>query len=385
MGKAFVGLADDATAASTNPAGLSNLLEQEISFEFSGTQLRHRRNPSLELGDAEQFGSFVFTPTFFSYVLPLNRATFSFYRNSVQNFRESFEFGQRLVPRRDAPEDGAYGRVAIRSENYGVSGAVVVNPWLSVGGSANLSTLDFSSEARSGTRLNPRNGTNTIDSGLSWSAVAGVLVKPTSSVSIGATFTQGSVFELETRLFGRFLYTVFEPDGSVILTGDRRDTEYVIPDRYAAGVSWRVSPALTVLFDATRVRYSERVTEKFLIVDFIDPVARLTPENFYVNDVSEIHAGFEYRLFPRVGTMGIRGGVFTDPDHPLRFLSGGNNPDHPADPIEEFRFNTLKARANVGVTAGWGMALGNRAQVDIAASHSPEATDFVVSMVIRVR
>ena len=41
MGKTFVGLADDATAAESNPAGMSNLLEQEFSVEFIGTQIKH--------------------------------------------------------------------------------------------------------------------------------------------------------------------------------------------------------------------------------------------------------------------------------------------------------------------------------------------------------
>ena len=43
MGKTFIGLADDATAAVSNPAGLSNLLEQEFSFEFTGTKIKHQR------------------------------------------------------------------------------------------------------------------------------------------------------------------------------------------------------------------------------------------------------------------------------------------------------------------------------------------------------
>src|ERR1700742_5069436 len=53
MGKTFIGLADDATAAVSNPAGLSNLLEQEFSFEFSGTQLRHQRTGELGVGDSD--------------------------------------------------------------------------------------------------------------------------------------------------------------------------------------------------------------------------------------------------------------------------------------------------------------------------------------------
>ena len=69
MGKTFIGLGDDATAAVSNPAGLSNLLEQEFSFEFTGTQIKHqrffergRRAPYVRRGGPH--------PSFFSYVVP---------------------------------------------------------------------------------------------------------------------------------------------------------------------------------------------------------------------------------------------------------------------------------------------------------------------------
>src|SRR4029453_4306254 len=70
MGKTFVGLADEAPAAVSNPAGLSNLLEQEFSLEFRGTRDRTARSTSGLPGDVQSFGEFVFTPSFISYVLP---------------------------------------------------------------------------------------------------------------------------------------------------------------------------------------------------------------------------------------------------------------------------------------------------------------------------
>jgi len=385
MGKTFVGLADDATAAVNNPAGLSNLLKSEFSFEFGGTRVRERRTGELGPGDIDASESSVFTPTFFSYVLPVKRASVAFFRNTVQDVRSSFEFSARTVPRREAPEDGAFGEALINAENYGVGGAFVVNRWLSVGGTFNLTTIDLATSARSGNRLNPRNGTDTIDSGVGFSGTGGVLVKPGGGLSIGATFTSGNTFEMTTRLYGRFLYTVFDPDGTVILTGEPRDIDYVIPSRYAVGVAWRAPRHWALLFDLSRIRYSERVTDRFLVVDFIDPAAGLTPANFYVDDVYEAHAGVEYKFYPPVGTMAVRGGVFTDPDHPLRFRSGGNNPDHPADALLNFRFNTLPAATVVGGTVGWGMAIHNRVQVDAAASFSRDATEVVVSMVVRLQ
>jgi long-subunit fatty acid transport protein len=385
MGKTFTGLADDATAAVSNPGGLSNLLEQEFSFEFSGTQLRQQRTGELGAGDIDTFGSFVFTPTFFSYVLPIHRGTVSFFRNSVQDFSEQFQFGPRAVATRDHPEDGAFGAIAVNAESYGVGGAFVVNRWLSIGGSIGVMSLDFASESRSGTPLNQRNGTNTIYNGVKWSGALGILMKPTRRVAVGANFIQGATFTMKTRLFGRFLWTVLDPDGTIVLSGEERPIDYVIPDRYSFGGSWRMTDSLTVLADLSRVLYSQRITKNFLVVDFIDPAAGLSPANFSIRDVTELHSGVEYRLYNKPVTMAFRAGLFTDPDHPLRYVHGGNNPDHPADKLLDFRFNTLAAKTDVGITAGWGIMLGNRVQVDLAATHAADATEVIASMVLRVR
>jgi hypothetical protein len=385
MGRAFVGLAEDATAALSNPAGLSNLLEQEFSLEFRGANLKRRPTASFGSGDSDAFGQFVFTPSFMSYALPFERATLLLFRNSLQDFKESFEFGPRTVPRREAPEDGAFGSIAVSAENFGVGGAYVVNRALSLGGSIDLVSLDLASEARSGTRLNPRNGTNTIASGYRWSGSAGVLFKPRHGVAIGGTYQLRSTFPMQTRLFGRFLWTQFDPDGTVILTGEARKFDYVIPARYAVGSSWRVRNNVTLAADISRVLYSQRITNNFLVVDFIDPGAGLTPTNFYVKDVAEVHAGAEYRFYGPRSTMAVRGGIFTDSNHPLRFRSGGNNLAHPANTLLDFRFNTVPDRTDVGATAGVGVGLANRIQVDAAGSFVRNQIEFVASLVYRLK
>jgi long-subunit fatty acid transport protein len=387
MGKTFIGLADDATAAVSNPAGLSNLLEQEFSFEFTGTKIKHQRFFPTEAGELQTFGEVVLTPSFFSYVVPLRRATLSVFRNSLQNYRERYEIGDRFIPAINGTEDGTFGNIAASVESFGFGGAYVLSRYISVGGSATLNSLDLASEARSGTPLNPRNGTNTIDSDLEWSGLAGVLVKPTPSLALGFTYNKGSIFEVKTRLFGNFLFTLpGDPPRriDVNFTGDERDTNYVLPDRYSAGMSWRPSNSLTVLGDVSRVNYSQQITDKFLIVDFQDPAAGLSPDNFFINDVYEVHAGMEWRHYGARTTFALRGGAFTDPDHRLRFRSSGNNPDHPADYLLNFRFNTGRSKTDVGVTAGGGVTLRNRVQIDAATSFSPDATDVVVSMVVRL-
>ncbi len=409
MGKTFVGLADDATAAESNPAGMSNLLEQEFSFEFIGTQIKHARFVPGATPPTETFGDYVATPSFLSYVLPMKRWTVSFFRHDIQDYRESFGFAERALPGSgDNFEDGSFGTIVAESENHGVSGAFVVHPRLSIGGSWSYSTLSLATRARSASpeirdgvliESNPRNGTDTIDADSAQSLVVGALYKPHRTLSIGATYHKRVTFEVETTLFGQFLRTSVIGDPStresVIRTGDRFTVDYVMPSRMAIGASWRVLPAFTVLADWTHINYSERVTDRFLIVDFQDPDAGLIadeatrvcrqPCNFYVSDVSEVHAGAEFRWYRPSFTMAFRGGVFSDPDHPLRYRSGGNNLDHPADPILNFRFNTLQPQTHFGFTGGWGIALKNGVQIDTAVSAGDDATEVVVSMVIRVR
>src|SRR5436190_21290490 len=52
MGGAFIGLADDATAAEANPAGLTILTKPEVSFEYRNTQFDSDKLNSLNVVSA---------------------------------------------------------------------------------------------------------------------------------------------------------------------------------------------------------------------------------------------------------------------------------------------------------------------------------------------
>ncbi|MGH8636368.1 MAG: OmpP1/FadL family transporter [Burkholderiales bacterium] len=408
MGRAFIGLADDATAAASNPAGLANLLRQEFSIEFIGARNRHTRFIPSEDGQTQTFGSTALTPSFLSYVIPHRRGGVSFFRHAVQDYKEDFAFQGRFIESLNDFEDGAFGTLSVQAENYGMSTAYVISELVAVGGSFSVARLNLAGDARSGSpdtrdgnliRSNPRNGTTMAGTDLSWSGVAGVLVKPIPGVVLGATYNGGSTFHLTTRMVGTFLRTRIPGDPStresVDRTGDEFEVDYVAPPRYSAGASWRIGNRLTVLGDWSFVAYSRRVNENFLIVDFQDPDAGLIDDEatrrcrqpcaFYIDDVHEWHGGAEYRFYRPGFTTALRGGVFTDPDHQLRFRSGGNDPSHPADKILNFRFNTVRPKTDVGVTAGLGIALANRLQFDVAVTHSHDLTELVISTVIRPR
>ena len=374
MGKTFVGLADDATAAYSNPAGLSNLLEQEISLELNTNQIKHHRFIPSDSGETQSFGDRVYTPSFFSYAIPRGSFTFSVFRNVVQDYQEQFAFRGRYIPSIHRRENGAFGDISISAVNYGLGGSYLVNRYLSVGGSAILSHLDINTHGGTGLPQKPRNETFTDDTDQSPSFIVGVLVKPTTRISLGAVYNSKSTFHLETKLSGQFFLA---PHEIIVFQDKIEPIDYVIPDRVAAGASWKLRDSITVCLDVARIRYSQQITENFLILDFM---SQLTPANYHIRDVTEIHAGMEYRFYTRSLAWAFRSGVFTDPSHPLLFRGLPGTPVF-ASRVEGFRFNDQHATNEVGGTFGVGLAIGNRVQIDSAFSFARDSQEIVLSWV----
>ncbi|MFN7974919.1 MAG: hypothetical protein U0166_21635 [Acidobacteriota bacterium] len=101
MGGAFLGASDDATAAYTNPAGLTVLREPEVSLEGRGTRWStdfvvggHDPGPPTGLGDDTHAG-LVYAPfrdtsasaSFLSYAHPHGRWSFALYRHQLADFQ----------------------------------------------------------------------------------------------------------------------------------------------------------------------------------------------------------------------------------------------------------------------------------------------------------
>jgi long-chain fatty acid transport protein len=377
MGKTFVGVADDATAAYTNPAGLSNLLEPEFSFEFMSTDIKHVRFVPSESGETQTFGNRVYAPSFFSYALPYRNFTFSLFRNVVQDYSEQFQLPSRLINSIHHFENGAFGNISIDAENYGLGVSFLANRYFSIGVSAVGSHADVHTQGRTGRLTQPVNGTDTNDSGWARGAIVGVLFKPNPKLSVGAVYNSGATFHMKTTLRGVF---AFQPGLRIDLTGQQRRIDYVIPEHYSFGVSSKLQENLTLAFDLSRINYSKQITDNFLILDFINLLNR---RNYFINDVTELHVGAEYRIYRRGTTIAVRGGLFTDQDHQLHFRSlEGTDPVAAA--VESFRFNSLKQPDVVGATFGAGVALNNKIQIDTAFGFSRNGNDAVISWVMKL-
>jgi long-chain fatty acid transport protein len=135
MGSAFIGVADDATAAVTNPAGLLALTKPQLYFEFVlGT------TPASRLTRADSFFSLVTNqsaggadfPGFVSVALPVGgRVAVSFARHQFLAYKESFAYEARLSHNgtTDNPQNGTSD---FRGASYAGSVAVAVTDRKSV-------------------------------------------------------------------------------------------------------------------------------------------------------------------------------------------------------------------------------------------------------------
>jgi hypothetical protein len=116
-----------------------------------------------------------------------------------------------------------------------------------------------------------------------------------------------------------------------------------------------------VLSDVVWVRYSERITPKFLIVDFLgQPTSSgLKPSLYFVNDAIELHGGVEYRFVRHARVWAIRAGAFTDPEHQMRFDYDASNKSVQAQ-NQDIIFNRFEPGTAYGVTGGGGIVFANR-------------------------
>src|SRR5687767_1539721 len=101
MGGAFLGLADDSSAAETNPAGLTVLRQPEISFELRDERDSQSVAVSGTFPDLETGTSTTRTPAsqiaYAAGVLPFERVTVAAYYHRVVSFEVSNFFAEPVV------------------------------------------------------------------------------------------------------------------------------------------------------------------------------------------------------------------------------------------------------------------------------------------------
>lgn len=382
MGAAFIGLADDATAAGSNPAGLTILTKPEISAHFRYSRFENEV-PDTVLGTG--FGTFpdtVGSPSFFSLVVPAHGAALALSYQRLADYRSHSSFDGIIGSFANLPTlaDTDSVETRLRVESYGVSAAFKVGSHASVGGTARVTHLSLDSTQQillSGgiPLLDQFNQVNTasfylrdrsiVQSGaskLTWNV--GALLTPVSQVSIGAVYRKGATYDLPGSGVNQFAiqgadFQDFDPPEHFTLSSSVR-----VPDSYGAGVALRASENWTILGDVVRVRYSQTNSydaQGNLILNLYQLYGEGHGEP--LADATEIHVGTEYTW--AVGNDWIvagRVGYYSDPDHDG--LAG------------------LDSKQN-HFTVGGGVVVKNQLQVDVAANFASHAKEGLLSVVVR--
>ncbi len=407
LGGAFLGLADDATAAYTNPAGLAQLVAAEFSaegraFTFTSrfgeaghTPLHELTGRGIDTVDGIRDGEIEDSTaglSFLSWVYPGKRFSLALYRHELANFEASLLtqglfVGPRSATARLSP---ARSRLDLEVVNWGVSGAWRLSDAFSLGLGVSYydftlgslterffvapSTGDPTDATLTGGRFGPadflpENLFNTqVQTGDDDDVAvnAGFLWKMGRRFSLGGVFREGPGFAFDaTFVYGPAGTTPGEVDPEVGGAGTFR-----VPDVFGLGLAYRVGEAAVFTLDVARVEYSDMTDD---LVNLLR-VGRGEPELYVAEDVEEVHLGFEYQVLEWRRPVSFRAGVWHDPDHRIRYVGDR------AIPRARFR----PGDDDLHVAFGAGVVV-KRAQIDFAVDVSDRSRTFSLSSVMRLR
>ncbi len=405
LGGAFIAVADDATAAASNPAGLAQLSAPEASAEGRLWRFTSRfaaRGHAPETGVTglgvdtvgglvdRQLSERTAGPSFLSYVHTGDRWAVALYRHQLAQYRASVDSQGPFVGSRQNPNRLSPARSSLRLDiaSYGLAGAWRPRPSLALG--LGLAYLDSNFRARtdrfrraepSGDPLAdsltggffgpadflPENVTNTQlqqgdDAALAWTA--GMLWRLDSRWSVGAVYRHGP--ELD--------FTAVFVDGPASPRPGEVDPDlggrgrFRIPDVLGAGLAFRPGEAWLLSLDLDHVRYSELARSPVNLLR----AAQVERGRFRIDDALEIHLGGEYQGLAARLPWTLRLGCWWEPDHKLRYEGSSD--------VLQTRFRP--GEDEIHAALGAGLVIG-RLQLDLAADWSRSVSTVSFSLVRR--
>jgi hypothetical protein len=314
MGGAFVALADDATAAQANPAGLTRLYVRRPQFSIEGRGWNffsltpdqgHAFGPPTGVGtDVQPFGlwpsadaefagvqgrelndtTFSVSLVTFLYTKPGMDWVFAGYRHQLLNLVNRTESSgpymtlatgevQRLGP--------FTGRIEADIATYG---ATVARPFgrISLGGGIGLSTFSINSRAQSylttpeqnlppaerplytqqGGQYGPPDFSaqnrafidEQAGEDTAWSYNVGASIQM-GIMNIGGAFRRGPLFHYDTQFFAG----PAKAQGNIVEVDSHEDIRFKVPDSYAAGVAAFPTNNVKLTFEYTFVQYKQLI------------------------------------------------------------------------------------------------------------------------------
>jgi len=374
FGGAFVALADDATAAFANPAGLVQLVKPEVSIEarswsYSTVYTVSGRVEGLPSGTGIDTMVGVTTATseydasglsFLSFTYPKGNWSLALFLHEYADLEFSGEtqglFGggtdccqirlhdQRWATDMDIVSYGLSAAYRISDKFYVGLGAIYYDA------SLEAKTTEFRWDEESPESFFAPNSYLPERSVLSenigfddsdWALAGGFLWRLSKNWSIGGIYRPGIELDLGVELTAGEAIDIGVPPGGVIFEATGLTTEF--PDFFGLGFAYQSGDGhLTVSFQWDRVEYSDIPTS-------------IPLDDQAMDDADELHLGAEYVFLGSTPIIAVRLGAWLEPDHQIR--ATGDDP---------FTSALLpRGDDDMHYSAGLGVAM-QRFQIDVA-------------------
>ena len=343
MGGAFIAVADDATAASWNPAGLVQLERPELSFVYGYFKREHSyssanhpelsKDQSVDLNDVN----------YASFAYPFHALN----KNMIVslNYQRMYEMDKTVA----TPFNQAIGAIGsldstvnFKQEGYlstlTPAFAVQVTPGLYLGAAVNV--WDDFMGTNSWKSVIMSSGTQTL-LGVTTPFTFREEEKFTFS---GVNYTFGAMSNLGDVTLGAVLKTPFSADvdheavteqtGPNVVNGLSSSKDQIdmnLPMSYGLGVSYRFSDTFTVAADVYRTHWSDYTIEKDESNGLggttrveSNPLSGRPISEGRLKDTTQVKLGAEYLIIKGKTVIPVRGGVFYDPEPGYRATVDGN-------------------------------------------------------------
>jgi long-subunit fatty acid transport protein len=370
LGSAFVALADDATAAYANPAGLIQLLRPEVSAElrrwsFSSPYTAGGRASGaptgigidtvagLRISSSNEDSTGL---SFLSFVYPGKRWSLAVYRHQLTEFVLRTEING-LFAAGDPPDGVIRYRDQLLTTRWdivgtGVAGAYRVTEDLSLG--FGLSHYEGSVQSTTAAYLIDEYPTTLFEQNsffphrlwvtsefaidaTDWAFNAGFLWNVGDHWRLGGVFRQAPEFQHTVENRAGPAYGL--PEDTVIASFS--GLSLALPDVFGLGVAYRTAGGgVAVSFEWDRVQYSS-ILESLAAAPFVDDT------DVVLDDADELHLGVEYVVLKSTPLVALRVGGWLDPDHRARYVGD--------DPFVRAIFQ--RGEDTVHYTVGLGLAL----------------------------
>ena len=190
-----------------------------------------------------------------------------------------------------------------------------------------------------------------------------------TSVRFGAVYRRGPTFDFDTQ------------NGP----NQRTNNKFRVPDTFAAGIAVEVPQTgrrLLITSEVKRLTYS-RLYRDFITDQALEPTD--IRDSLRVKDGTELHAGFQYTLETHAWLPRFRAGIWSDPDHSVKWVEGAPA-DHPEDKLKQELMGVALStgRRLTHYTGGIGLTFSPTIEWNFGADFASTTTSISTSVIVKL-